>query len=86
MSQLPGAQFIAQGQLSTLENVLFKWPSWSKPLAGNSADVLHLQALFCSLSSLLLGLSERNAQILLLTLTGRNLVKLVSFRNFLKLF
>ena len=36
--------------------------------------------------SLLLDLSERDSQLLLLALRGRSLVNLVSFRDFLKLF
>lgn len=70
-----------------LESVLSRCLSWSEPLQGgfavfaSSRHLVWPGILLCSFAQ-----SLRESQLLFFTLAGRDLVSLVSFRDFLELF
>jgi len=72
----PGTDCTTCRHFNRLESILSNW-FWSKLLPGSSAS---LSLLYCLTPSV-----WGDAQFLLLTLGGRGLVNLLSFRNFLTL-
>lgn len=88
-SQKPGSWNILQNQETSqkAKSFIFMWLSWSKPLQGSLAVLCFFQAagsLSIFLTTCLVWMWFSAA--LLLTLGGRGLVSLVSFRDFLKAF